>query len=118
MSSSENEDLRKAREAATACRANTLRERKHGLLWFGVADHERDRWSITDPTSAQLNAAMHNLRYESENQQNDQLRRDILRVLRAAEDYQHLTTYELGVEHIVRKLRAIWRALREGGTDE
>lgn len=97
--------------------SHILRERKFGLLWFGVADHGRDRWSITDPTSAQLDEAMHRLRYESRDEQGEQLRRDILTVLRAAEDYQHLTTYELGVEHIIRKLRAIWRALREGGTD-
>lgn len=93
--------------------SHVLRERKRGLLWFGVADDKRDRWSITDPTSAQLNEAMHRLRYESRDEQGE-LRHDILTVLRAAEDYQHLTTYELGVEHIVRKLRAIWRALREG----
>jgi len=42
---------------------------------------------------------------------------DIYTVLRAVRDYQHLTTYELGVEHIVRKLRFIWRGLRESKSE-
>jgi uncharacterized membrane protein len=46
-------------------------------------------------------------------QERKALRDDIYTVLNAAEDYWFLTTYELGVEHVVRKLRAIRRALRE-----
>jgi hypothetical protein len=90
-------------------RRDALRARKYGLLWFGA---EGNGWSITDPTSEQLDEALHRLRYETDGEQGERLRRDILTVLRAAEDYQHLTTYDLGVEHIVKKLRVIWRALR------
>lgn len=91
-----------------------LRGRSHGLLWFG--EEEKDRWSISDPASRELNEALHRLRYESKNEQSEQLRRDIHIALRAAEDYQHLTSYALGVEHIIRKLRVIWRAVRNEGT--
>jgi hypothetical protein len=95
-----------------------LRERKHGLLWFG--SRPLDRWNITDPSSPELYEAASRLRPHfyldtgdvrtPEEKQRDS---DIFRVLRCVEDYQHLTTYPLGVEHIIKKLRAIWRALRE-----
>lgn len=101
-------------------------QRKHGLLWFGVADDKRDRWSITDPVSERLADACRRLRpdstyiggeYAALSPEERQRRDDLYVVLRCVEDYQHLTTYELGVEHIIRKLRVIWRAIRGGGTD-
>jgi hypothetical protein len=92
-----------------------LRERRHGRLWFGEKPNER--WSITDPESAILTDAMQRLRYgrldASAEQEHKALRDDIYTVLSAAEDYLFLTTYGLGVKHVVRKLRAIWHALRE-----
>lgn len=95
-----------------------LRERKFGLLWFG--EHLQDRWNITDPESAQLREACRRLRPRDFDDlcsvEERQRRSDLFTVLRAVEDYQHLTTYELGIEHIIKKLRAIWRAVR-GGSD-
>jgi hypothetical protein len=97
-----------------------LRERKHGLLWFG--ERQEDRWSITDPRSERLRDAAFRLRPESGlvggewkkfTCEEEQQRADLFVVLRAVEDYQHLTTYELGIEHIIKKLRVIWHALRE-----
>jgi len=89
-----------------------LRMRRHGLLWFGVADDVGDRWSITDPLSAELADACSRLMSSTIDGQGTRSS-DIYTVLRVVSDYQHLTTYELGVEHIVRKLRFIWRGLRE-----
>jgi len=101
-----------------------LRERKFGLLWFG--EHVQDRWNITDPESERLREACRRLRPDGpstnggewpertpEERQRDD---DIYVLLRVVEDYQHLTTYVLGIEHIIKKLRAIWRAVR-GGSD-
>ena len=96
-----------------------LRERKHGLLWFG--ESPSDRWNITDPESEELSAAVFRLRSgfflyggndprTSEEKQRDS---DMLRLIRAVEDYHYLTTYALGIEHIIKKLRVIWRAVRE-----
>lgn len=87
-----------------------LRRRSHGLLWFG-GEELTEWWSITDPTSEKLREAMHRLRYDDRHRTVVE-RQDIFTVLRAAEDYQHLTTYALGVEHIIRKLRIIWRAVK------
>lgn len=97
-----------------------LRARAHGLLWFG--EDQKDRWSISDPESDRLAEACQRLRPKTvaisgalvkfspeEKQRND----DMYVILRVVSDYQHLTTYELGVEHILKKLRIIWRALRE-----
>lgn len=103
---------------------DALRERKLALLWFGTDDDQRDRWSITDPESERLEEACRRLRpdtvYPGGNYVGDllspeerQRRDDIYIVLRCVSDYQHLTTYELGVEHILKKLRVIWRVLRE-----
>lgn len=100
-----------------------LRERKFGLLWFG--ERVQDRWNITDPRSESLSTACRRLRpgscyvdgvYVEPSPEEKQRRTDIYTVLRAVEDYQHLTTYELGIEHVIKKLRAIWRAVR-GGSD-
>lgn len=90
-----------------------FRERKFGLLWFG--ETASDGWSITDPASKELGEACHRLRYGLPQPTNDaekQFRSDVYRVLRVVDDYQHLTTYELGIEHIVKKLRAIWKAVK------
>lgn len=95
--------------------SHELRERSHGLLWFGTDQDKRDRWSITDPHSTQLGDACRRLReriHLGSSDEERQLRSDVHTVLRCVGDYQHLTTYELGVEHIVKKLRVIWRALR------
>jgi len=99
-----------------------LRERKHGRLWFGHADNER--WSITDPTDPELDAAMQRLRpygvlfvdgkaqWPERTPEEKQRDTDLYRVLMVVEEYRHLTTYPLGVEHCIRQLRAIWRGLR------
>jgi hypothetical protein len=105
-----------------------LRARSHALLWFGTDDDKRDRWSITDPESERLAEACRRLRPRGpsenggqwpvrtpEEQQRDS---DIYVLLRVVHDYQHLTTYDLGVEHILKKLRVIWRALREAREKE
>jgi hypothetical protein len=39
-------------------------------------------------------------------------RQALAHVVAMAEDYMHLTTYELGQENCVKKLRDIWRARR------
>jgi hypothetical protein len=113
-----------APERATQTRApvadGVLRERKLGLLWFG--ERQEDRWSITDPHSDRLCDAAYRLRPESGfvggewkkfTAEEEQQRADLYVVLRAVEDYRHLTMYELGIEHIIKKLRVIWRALRD-----
>ena len=99
-----------------------LRERKHGLLWFG--ERTSDRWNITDPESEVLEGACRRLRPhlnlsagDERTPEEKQRDSDLFTVLRCVEDYQHLTTYALGIEHIIKKLRVIWRALR-GETDE
>lgn len=103
-----------------------LRERKHGLLWFG--EELKDRWNITDPESEALSAACRRLRpvgpscnggeWPGRTPEEKQRDSDLYTVLRCVEDYRYLTTYELGIEHVITKLRAIWRAIREkGGPD-
>lgn len=96
-----------------AAAALKLRESKLGALWFG--DKPNEHWMISDPESVQLNEAMHRMRYEYAQSEttSKQHKSDIYHVLAAAEAYQHLTTYELGVEHCITKLRAIWRGLRD-----
>jgi hypothetical protein len=101
--------------------------RSHALLWFGTDADGRDHWSITDPESERLAEACRRLKPEStivggewvvlppEEQQRNA---DIYVLLRVVHDYQHLTIYELGVEHILKKLRVIWRALREAREKE
>jgi len=98
-----------------------LRERTRGLLWFG--ERGSDRWNITDPESEVLSAACRRLRpvgpsgnggeWPERTPEEKQRDSDLYTVLRCVEDYQHLTAYPLGVEHIIKKLRVIWRALRE-----
>jgi hypothetical protein len=100
---------------------SALRERKHGLLWFG--SEPKDRWNITDPSATELYEAASRLRPRfnlgaGDERTPEEKRRDsdLFTVLRCVEDYQHLTTYALGIEHVIKKLRAIWRALREAET--
>jgi len=104
-----------------------IRERSHGLLWFGI--DQKDRWSITDPDSKQLEEACRRLRphvsgledlreQEARTPEEKQRDTDLYTVLRVVSDYQHLTMYELGIEHIIKKLRAIWRAVREAREEE
>lgn len=103
-----------------------LRERKHGLLWFVSGkrfDGSDDGWNITDPESEALAAACRRLRpvgpsdnggeWPNRTPEEKQRDSDLYTVLRCVSDYQYLTTYALGVEHVIRKLRVIWRALRE-----
>jgi hypothetical protein len=79
-----------------------LRERKHGRLWFGAA--WEDRWSIADPADPELYDAITRLRRGGAPVD----RRDLARVLAAADAYQHLATYPLaGVA--VRQLRDVRR---------
>ncbi len=103
---------------ASSDRGGKIRERKHGLLWFG--EHVSDRWNITDPNSEELFSAYSRLRPRfvlgaGDERTPEEKRRDsdLCTVLRCVEDYQHLTTYALGIEHIIKKLRLIWRALRD-----
>jgi hypothetical protein len=81
-------------------------KRHHGRIWFGEG---ANRWSVTDPHGEALADAAHRLRYDFEHATQS----DAFTVLSALDCYRHLTTYDLGVEHIIRKLRLIWRALRE-----
>ena len=80
-----------------------LYRRAFEKLFFG---NGRIEWRITDPESEELHAGMARLRHGSAE------KIDVGRVLEAAESYIHLTTYELGQEHCVAKLRHIWRTLR------
>lgn len=102
-----------------------LRARSHGLLWFGTEDGQqgrRDHWNITDPESERLAEAYRRLRpigsgenggeWPVRTPEEKQRDADIYVVLRCVQDYRYLTTYALGVEHILKKLRVIWRALR------
>lgn len=98
--------------------SHKLRARSHALLWFGT---DSSGWSITDPESERLAEACRRLRphpnfsgeWPERTPEEKQRDGDIYVLLRVVADYQHLTTYELGVEHIIKKLRVIWRAIRE-----
>lgn len=86
---------------------STLRERRHGRLYFGELGPER--WSIADPCSPALDGAMHQMRYTPEWVTRD----DLWLVLEAAEAYRRLATYPLaGVA--ARQLRDVRRAVRDG----
>jgi hypothetical protein len=67
---------------------------------------QRKQCSFSNPDSERIEEAMDRCRYGSPT------REDILVVLGVASDYLHMTTYELGQEHCVGQLRAIWRARR------
>lgn len=82
---------------------------KANRIWLGETDVSATQWSITDPTSEALHEALHTARYNLPALTQTQA----FLLCSAAEDYVHLTTYALGVEHVIRKLRTIWRALRD-----
>lgn len=75
-------------------------------IYFGTK--RESMWQISNPISEPLHDAMWRMRYEPERV----TQADRFRVLSAAEAYIHLTTYPLGVTHVITKLRAVWRALR------
>ena len=82
-------------------------KQRSGVLRFGSG--ARDRWQICDPEGEELEEAMHRMRYEPMQVTQDH----IWAVLDACEGYLHLTTYPLGTEHVIRKLRKIRRMLKE-----
>jgi hypothetical protein len=68
------------------------------------------RYTMTNPIAASdAYTAVYRWRYSGERQPTPE---EFSRVLMLAGDYLHLTTYELGQECCVRKLRDIWRAVR------
>ena len=75
--------------------------RLHSVLRF-------DDWCIPDPTNERLDAAMYRCRHERQHLTDD----DMCLILEAAQAYRFLTTYALGQECCVEKLRTVWRALR------
>ncbi len=66
----------------------------------------RKLYSYTNPDNDELHEALWQCRHGKPS--GAQLRR----VVSAAMDYMHLTTYPLGQEHCVSQLRDIWRARR------
>lgn len=79
--------------------------RVHNTLVFGEG---RERWSIPDPTSEQTGDLLHRCRYGGE-----LTRPERYQLCDLAGAYVFLTTYALGVEHCIQKLRQICRGLRE-----
>ena len=86
-----------------------LKERARGRLYFG--ETPRDRWCIIDPTSDALHEAIDRLTYGREEPG------DTAKLIAAAWAYHHLTTHPMGTERAVKKLRAIRRAVMEGGEE-
>lgn len=80
-------------------------ERKAGRIYLGKGYYRK---SFPDPVDPDLGESMHRMRYNPKRVENA----DRWRVLAAAEAYQHLTTYPLGVEHTVKDLRQIRRVLK------
>jgi hypothetical protein len=71
---------------------------------------EAKRYSLTDPRECdEAYTAVYRWRWYGEREPTPE---EFARVLMLAGDYLHLTTYELGQECCVRKLRDVWRALR------
>lgn len=87
---------------------------RHGWLLLGDQADQRTQWQVADPTDPATHEAMHRLRYSGE--LGDEFvtvrKADIYRALHMAETWAHFSTYELGVEHVIRQLREVWRALR------
>lgn len=67
---------------------------------------ENKRYSFPDPDDEGNIDALWTMRY------GEPTRAQVLRALSLAQAYMALTTYELGQEHCVGKLRDIWRARR------
>jgi hypothetical protein len=68
------------------------------------------RYSMPDPDAlADAYSALYRARWYGER---DATPEEVSQVLMLAQAYLHLTTYELGQECCVRKLRDIWRARR------
>lgn len=76
-------------------------------LPFGETDPAK-RYSFPDPDSEKLHDAAHAARYAPETLTKGQA----MWLAEIASAYFSLTTYELGQEHCVAKLRDIWRARR------
>lgn len=83
-----------------------------GWLLMGEQSKPETHWQIADPHDAETNEAMRRLRYGWGTQLTEEQRRDVYRVLGMAEAWSHFSTYELGVEHVLKKLRLVWQALR------
>lgn len=94
-------------------RARMYRAAGRLLLPHGEED-ERRTYVMPDPDEAGTGEALRAL-WEAYDAPGDKVtvrRDDLVRVLGLAIGYLDLTTYELGQEHCVRKLRDIWRARR------
>lgn len=79
-----------------------LREREHGRLRF-------EDWSMTDPLSDELHAAMYCACHYF-----DQLTKSEMReILRAANSYIHLASHPVGTEAVIKQLRAVRRAVKD-----
>lgn len=77
---------------------------------------ETKRYSLTDPRAGEAAyAAVYRWKYYGER---EPMPDELAIVLMLAGDYLHLTTYELGQECCVRKLRDMWRALRAAERNE
>ncbi len=85
-----------------------MAERKGGRIYFGSG---MDQKSFPDPLYPSLRDALWCMRYEPGRVTSS----DRYAILAAAEAYLHLTTYPLGVEHTVKDLRQIRRALKADG---
>lgn len=87
---------------------------RHGWLLLGDEASPETHWQAADPTDPETDEALRRLRYSGE--LGDELvtvrKADIYRALHMAETWAHFSTYELGVEHVIRQLREVWRALR------
>lgn len=85
----------------------------HGRLWLGDPDDTTKQWSVADPLDEENDNALYRLRYGWARDLPKEQQKDIHRALEMAQAWRHFSTYPLGITHVVKQLREVWKALRE-----
>lgn len=87
---------------------------QNGYLYLG--EEPTESWQIADPADKVTLDAHHDLFHQALSSASETVtvnRRQLNRILGLAQSYIHLTTYPLGTELVIKKLRIIRNAIKK-----